>query len=107
MFYDQARKLVGDEKYFRALRTYCDEQRWAVARPDTFTKLLGKLSPPHARPLEKLRKRWWDEAHGDEDLGKPDLGGLFGGLSDTPGQEQLDPQTLRLLQDALKALQGE
>ena len=65
--------------------------------------------PAQSRPLEKLRKRWWDEAHGDEDLGKPDLGGMFGGTAsaDPNNTEQLDPATMRMLEEAIRALQGE
>jgi aminopeptidase N len=109
LFYDQARVKVGDEKYFKTLRAYCDELRWGMARPDTFTKTLGKLVPAQAKALEKLRKRWWDEAHGDEDLGKPDLGAMFGGAPDLSGGAggQLDAETTKMLEEAIRALQGE
>lgn len=101
-FYDQARKLVGDEKYLKALRTYADTYRWGIARPDSFTQVLAKISPSHARPLEKLRKHWWDEAHGDEDLGKPDLAGMLGGA----GIGEMNKDTMRMLEEAMRALEG-
>jgi hypothetical protein len=109
LFYDQARKLVGDEKYFKTLRNYCDELRWGFARTDTFTRMLGKAVPSQAKPLEKLRRHWWNETHGDEDLGKPDLGAMFGGSPADPnsGGESLDPSTMKLLEDAIRAMEGE
>lgn len=103
LFYDQARKLVGDEKYFKTLRGYADTYRWGIARPDSLTAMLGKASPAHLKSLEKLRKRWWEEAHGDEDLGKPDLGAMFGGAGAGPS---LDPNTMKMLEDVIRALEG-
>lgn len=101
-FYDHARKLVGDERYLKALRTYADTYRWGIARPDSFTNILAKASPGHAKPLEKLRKRWWDEAHGDEDLGKPDLAGMLGGA----GLGEMNKDTMKMLEEAMRALEG-
>jgi hypothetical protein len=106
LFFDQARKLVGDEKYFKTLKAYADTYRWGMARPDSFTALLNKASPSTVKPLEKLRKRWWDEAHGDEDLGKPDLGAMFGGALGTGSGGTVDANTMKLLEDAMRALQG-
>ena len=105
LFYDLARKLVGDDKYFKTLRAYCDTWRWGMAGPQTLTGMLMKAVPAQAKALEKLRARWWDEAKGDEDLGKPDLGALFGGAGAAgPG---LDPQTMQLLEEAIRALGGQ
>ena len=107
-FYDHARKLVGDEKYFKTLRAYADGLRWGIARPDTLTAMLSKAAPAQSKPLEKLRKRWWDEAHGDEDLGKPDLGAMFGGgLGSGSAGPALDANTMRLLEEAMRALEGQ
>lgn len=104
LYFDAARKLAGEDKYFKTLRAYCDAMRWGLARPDTLTGMLSKAVPAQAKPLEKLRKRWWDEAHGDEDLGKPDLGAMFGGSG--TGDLALDPQTTKLLEEAIRALSG-
>jgi hypothetical protein len=104
-FFDQARRLIGDPAYFKTLRAYADTHRWGLARPDSFTSMLSKASPPNAKALEKLRKRWWDEAHGDEDLGKPDLGMMFGGGKAGSGMG-MDPNTMRLLEEAMRALDG-
>ncbi len=109
LFYDEARKLVGDEKYFKTLRSYCDDLRWGIARPDTFTRMLGKAVPAQAKALTKLKKRWWEEAHGDEDLGKPDVGALFGGVPSSNGQavEQLDAETMKMVEEAIRAMSGQ
>ncbi|MBS1152995.1 MAG: Aminopeptidase, partial [Myxococcaceae bacterium] len=107
LYFDQARKLVGDEKYFKTLRAYADSYRWGIARPDTLTAMLGKAAPANAKGLEKLRRRWWDEAHGDEDLGKPDLGMMFGGTGNGTGNGTgLDANTMKLLEEAIRVLGG-
>ncbi len=102
-FYDHARKLLGDEKYFKTLRAYADTYRWGLARPDSLTAMLSKASGSQARALEKLRKRWWDEAHGDEDLGNPDLSAIFAGALPDGA---LDSNTLKVLEEAMRALGG-
>lgn len=103
-FYDAARKLTGDDRYFKALRSYCDQYRWGTAHADSFTAILGK-GFSQAKQLTALRKRWWDEAHGDEDLGKPQVADIFGGAD--PAALQMDPKTVKLLEEAIRALSGE
>ncbi len=104
-FYDQLRKAVGDDRYFKTLRAYCDQNRWGIARIDTFT---GMLAKGHSNPkqLLALKKRWWDEAKGDEDLGKPAIGDLFGGGGGgaLPG---MDANTVKMLEEAIRAMGGE
>lgn len=103
LYFDAARKLVGDEKYFKALRAYCDTYRWKTARIDSFTGLIAK-GTSQQKELSKLKKRWWDEAKGDEDLGKPQVSDMFGGSGLPPG---LDPNTIKMLEDAIRAMGGE
>ncbi|ADO74148.1 M1 family aminopeptidase [Stigmatella aurantiaca] len=100
LMFDEARKLVGEEVFQRALRTYVDTYRYKWARVDGFTRELGKAAPAHARELARLQERWWEQTHGDEDLGKPSLGALMGGVD----AAQLDKETLKLLEDFLGPL---
>jgi hypothetical protein len=96
-----SRKLIGDEAFFKGLRSYVDTYRFKWTCTDCFTRELAKASPPHAKELERLRVRWWNETHGDEDLGKPNLGALLGGGMD--GKE-LDPETQQLIEELLPGL---
>ena len=102
-FYDQLRKTVGDERYFKTLRAYCDQNRWGIARIDTFTNMLVK-GASNPKQLTELKKRWWDEAHGDEDLGKPAIGDMFGGGA---GAQGIDANTVKMLEEAIRAMGGE
>ena len=106
LLYDAQRELVGDAAFFRALRTYVDTYRYRWAGPRSFTEVLQRGSPGHAAQLEALRRRWMDEAHGDEDLGEggnplvPGLGNLPGGLP-TQG---LDAESIKALQQMMKEM---
>ncbi|MFY0570549.1 M1 family aminopeptidase [Archangium lansingense] len=101
LLHHASRKLIGDEAFFRALRSYVDTYRFKWTCDDCFTRELAKASPSKAQELEKLRVRWWQEAHGDEDLGKPNMGGLLGaGMNG----EALDPETLKLMEELLPGL---
>ena len=101
LLHHASRKLMGDEAFFRGLRAYVDTYRFKWTCDDCLTQQLAKASPPHAAALERLRVRWWKEAHGDEDLGEPNLGALLGGGG------QLDPETLKLMEELLPGLLGQ
>ena len=101
LLHHASRKLVGDDAFFKALRAYVDAYRFKWTCGDCFTRELAKASPSKARELEQLRVRWWQEAHGDEDLGKPNMGAMLGAGMD--GQ-QLDPETLKLMEELLPGL---
>ena len=99
-------------KVFQALRPYGGVACLPLPhnQQETFTRLLARAVPAQSKPLEKLRKRWWDESHGDEDLGKPDLAAMFGGAlggASAGDSEALDPATIKLLEEALRAMQGQ
>ncbi len=102
MMFHEARKLVGDDAFFRGLRRYVDTYRYKWACDDCFTRELSKASPSYAGALERLRKRWWEEARGDEDLGSLNLGAMMGGAGDM----QLDPQTQKMLEELLGDMMG-
>ena len=81
LLHEAERKLLGDADFVRGLRTYVDRNRYGWAHRESLTQALASIRPDKARALEQLRQRWWNEAHGDEDLGTLDLGGLMPGLS--------------------------
>jgi Peptidase family M1 domain len=63
------RALVGDAAFLQDLRAYVDAHRWGWADSSSLTALLAQRHPGQAQALRALQRRWWTEAHGDEDLG--------------------------------------
>ncbi|WP_426754207.1 M1 family aminopeptidase [Myxococcus sp. Y35] len=90
LLHHASRKLVGDAAFFKALRAYVDTYRFKWTCKECFTKELAKASPANASALERLRTRWWREAKGDEDLGKPRLESLLQGFEGLEGLESLE-----------------
>lgn len=107
LLHHASRKLVGDEAFVKALRSYVDAYRFKWTCADCFTRELAKASPGKEAALERLRKRWWKEAHGDEDLGAADLGALMGAMGVKMDDVQLDPETRKILQQMLPGLLGQ
>ena len=104
LLHQASRKLIGDEAFFKGLRSYVDTYRFKWACTDCLTRELAKASPSNAKELERLRVRWWKEAHGDEDLGKANMGALLGAGVDGKG---LDPETLKLMKELLPGMLNE
>jgi hypothetical protein len=104
LFFHSARKLVGDDAFFRSLRSYVDTYRYKWACLDCFRKELTKASSGRSGALERLQNRWWKEAHGDEDLGAASLDSLMGG---SMGDLKLDKETQKMMEDILKGLSGQ
>jgi hypothetical protein len=77
------RALLGDEAWLATLRAYVQEQRyrWVTAR--TLLELAQRRAPDSADALAESERRWWDQSHGDEDLGVE------------PGGEEQDPRWVR------------
>ncbi len=103
LLHHASRKLMGDEAFFKGLRAYVDTYRFKWSCADCLTRELGRASPANAAALERLRVRWWQEAHGDEDLGEANMGALLGGM----GGQQMDAETLKLLEELLPGMMGQ
>jgi hypothetical protein len=101
LLHHASRQLMGDEAFLRGLRAYVDAYRFRQACSECLTRELGKASPSRARDLERLRVRWWKEAHGDEDLGSPTMGALLGGLG---AGGKIDAETQKLFEELLPGL---
>ncbi|MBL8950697.1 MAG: aminopeptidase, partial [Myxococcaceae bacterium] len=104
LVFDGVRKQLGDAAYFKALRTYADDNRWRWVSTETVFKTFARTSPSSTKPVEKLRRRWWQELHGDEDIGRGDLAGLLQGSG--LGDLQMTPEQLKQLEEAMKVLGG-
>jgi len=113
LLHHASRQLVGDVAFVQAMRSYVDTYRFKWACKECFTRELAKASPAHAKRLEGLRVRWWEEARGDQDLGTADLApllgaqglGALGDLKDL--QLQLDPASMKLLEELMPGLLGQ
>lgn len=83
------RALVGDAAFLADLRGYVDAHRWGWADATSFTAFLAERHPAQAQALRQLQRRWWSEAHGDEDLGGADAAALPGVPSEAELQKLL------------------
>jgi hypothetical protein len=64
-FYREARKTMGDEAFFSALRRYADDHRFRMASSKGPMPYLTQ----HGREVSRLSQRWLEQTHGDTDLG--------------------------------------
>lgn len=103
LLHDEERHLLGDEAFLRGMKAYVDEYRFRWACRDCFTQVLARQNPVHAKSLRLLRRHWWEESHGDEDLG----GGSIGALMKQLTGQKLDPQVEKMLEELLPQLLGQ
>ncbi|MCZ7677400.1 MAG: hypothetical protein M5U28_00930 [Sandaracinaceae bacterium] len=75
--YPALRSLLGDRAFFAAIREYVRDHRFRIAPPRALFDRMA--AGAHAADVRALERRWLDEAHGDADLGQPDLGRMLGG----------------------------
>jgi hypothetical protein len=107
LLFDAQRALVGEERWVQALKAYVDEYRYRWATPKSFVQTLSRLEPGQAKKLEALRRHWWEEKHGDEDIGALDIDSLMKGISgNTTAPAGLDPRVMKEFEKAMKALSG-
>jgi aminopeptidase N len=69
LLFDAQRARVGAMTWEQALRRYFTEFRHQVAAGDAFEAVLEAEAPKDASRLGQQRTHWWDESHGDEDIG--------------------------------------
>jgi hypothetical protein len=72
------RALLGDGAFVQDLHAYVDVHRWGFVDSSSLTAVLAQRHPGQAQALRALQRRWWSEAHGDEDLGSAEAGTLPG-----------------------------
>ncbi len=85
-FYEAVRAAIGDDAFFAALAEYVRRHRFRTAPRGALVDLLAARGD--ARRVRALARRWLDERHGDDDLGRGDARTLVG---TTLG---VDPETL-------------
>lgn len=74
--YEKVREKLGDETFFRHVRAYVDAHRFGDAPPRALFDRFA--TGRHQGDVRAIERRWLDEAHGDEDLGAPDLTSMMG-----------------------------
>lgn len=104
LLFDAQRKLVGSERWERALKAYVEQNRYRWVTSQTLTQAVAKVAPEHAKQLEVLRRRWLEEAHGDEDVGRLSLGSL---LQQKQGGLEVDAEAMKLMEQLMKELSVE
>lgn len=84
--FEELRALLGEEVLLAALRSYVETNAFAIAGPDDLRDALVGADPAHTEEVGALWERWFEEAHGDDDIGPGSgPGGLLGGLSGLGG----------------------
>src|SRR5205814_2075325 len=76
LLFDALRAKLGDAAHARALRSYVDENRFRWTNTDGVFRSFARSGAGAGKVVDKLRRRWWQEANGDADIGKGDLAGL-------------------------------
>lgn len=120
LLFDDQRKLAGDSSFYAGLKAYADSFRWQWAGAKSFTEVLGTRVPKHKTALEELRKRWWQEEKGDDDIGQSGLMNelppgatqllqSFGaaGQGSSGQTQQISEEQQKMIEEALKVLTGE
>ena len=79
LYYDAARKAMGDDAFFASLRDYYARYRNHLAGPRSLEAIMAAHAPNG--DIDALYKRWIEETHGDEDVS----GGHVTGLQDMLG----------------------
>ncbi|MBA3242965.1 MAG: hypothetical protein H0T60_17220, partial [Acidobacteria bacterium] len=66
------RQLLGDERFFRALRSYYEANRFEVAEMgDLRAAFVAEAELQQRRAVTRVFNRWLSEKHGDEDIAPP------------------------------------
>ncbi|MBW2702298.1 MAG: M1 family metallopeptidase [Deltaproteobacteria bacterium] len=118
IFYHALRKSIGYKTFLTRLKQYARKYAFRQAEPKD---LLNVLAKSKGKKVRKLWKRWFEEAHADQDVAKivPNTsmqqlqglvkqiqGSMKGGFHNTQWQGQLDPKTMDLMQKAVNSLSG-
>lgn len=103
LVFDAQRQLLGAAAWEGALKEYVATYRYRWATAGSFVEVAARHGG-EVKKLKALEARWWDEAHGDEDVGGLDLGTLLGGKGAAPA---LDPAAMKQLDELMKQLMGE
>ncbi|MGH9942741.1 MAG: M1 family aminopeptidase, partial [Pyrinomonadaceae bacterium] len=72
LMFNELRGLLGEEKFFTALRRYAEANRFEIARLDDLRGAFVAEAPLNQRRVvTRIFDRWLSERHGDEDIAPP------------------------------------
>jgi aminopeptidase N len=106
LYFDDLRKVMGDAAFFDALKRYYNEYWFRIAGPDALTAIAEQRAPDRRDTIRATFKRWIQETHGDEDIGKGTLEALIPTLLSTKPDVMSEDQQelLKQFEDLLKML---
>jgi hypothetical protein len=88
LMFVELRRLLGEERFFKALRGYYEANRLEVAETEDLRAAFAAVAElPQRRALTRTFNRWLSERHGDEDIAPPNPQ-LLAALGFTPEQQQ-------------------
>jgi peptidase M1-like protein len=88
LMFVELRRLIGEERFFKALRGYYEANRLEVAETEDLRAAFAAVAElPQRRALIRTFNRWLSERHGDEDIAPPNPQ-LLAALGFTPEQQQ-------------------
>ncbi|HEX8286138.1 MAG TPA: M1 family aminopeptidase [Pyrinomonadaceae bacterium] len=88
LMFVELRQLLGEERFFKALRGYYEANRREVAETeDLRAAFAGVTETQQRRALTRTFNRWLSERHGDEDIAPPNPQ-LLAAIGFTPEQQQ-------------------
>ncbi|MGA9997730.1 MAG: M1 family aminopeptidase, partial [Pyrinomonadaceae bacterium] len=73
LMFDAVRQLIGDEKFFAALQSYYNANKFEVAELDDLRgAFIAETPVEQRRTLTRTFNRWLSNKRGDEDIAPPD-----------------------------------
>lgn len=88
LMFVELRRLLGEERFFKALRGYYEANRLEVAETEDLRAAFAAVAElPQRRALIRTFNRWLSERHGDEDIAPPNPQ-LLAAVGFTPEQQQ-------------------
>lgn len=87
LMFVELRRLLGEERFFKALRGYYEANRLEVAETEDLRAAFAAVAElPQRRALTRTFNRWLSERHGDEDIAPPNPE-LLAAIGFTPEQQ--------------------
>jgi hypothetical protein len=88
LMFVELRQLLGEENFFKALRSYYEANKLEVAETEDLRAAFAAVAEmQQRRALTRTFNRWLSERHGDEDIAPPNPQ-LLAALGLTPEQQQ-------------------
>lgn len=99
------RDELGEGAFFTGVQKYVADNRLKLARPGALVDALAAADPAKSARVRELAKRWLEETHGDEDIGK---GNLLDMLGPSMGMDMstMDPAMRAMMEQMMEMVMG-